>query len=130
MPKNLLIIDDDKEFLKELKKLLESPDIIVTTCPDSIEGLAMIKKIIPDLLLLDVKMPDLTGIQLAAFVNLSQETKKIPIIIISGNVNQEEITDALKICHVLKYFSKPVDPLELINAVNSILSNLKPLTNC
>ena len=120
-----MIIDDDKEFLEELKELLQAPNYDIVTQDNSVEALSDIKRTIPDLILLDIKMQELNGIQLAALINLSAETKKIPLILISGNVNHEEIREAMKICNIQRYFEKPVDPHELIAEVRSVLSSAK-----
>jgi response regulator RpfG family c-di-GMP phosphodiesterase len=62
----------------------------------------------------------LSGIQLAALASLSRDTKDIPVILISGNVNREEIDSAMKLCNIRRYFEKPVDPEALINEVRSV----------
>jgi DNA-binding response OmpR family regulator len=122
MKYKIVLIDDDEEFLDEMAILLEAPDYEIRAFTSSVKALAEVKREIPDLVILDVKMTELTGIQLAALINLSEETRKIPIVMISGNVNSEEIKEAVKVCNIRKYFAKPVDPQELVSEVRAILS--------
>ena len=83
--KNILMIDDDKDFVLSTKTFLEGRGYIVETAHNGTDGWEKIKAGKPDLLVLDIMMDtDNEGFNLAYKIKENEKTKKIPIIIVSG----------------------------------------------
>ena len=97
MMKKILIIEDEEELLSLLEKRLTQEGYEVAIAKDGKEGLAKIKEITPNLILLDIVMPVVDGFELMEQTSKDEEMKKIPIIIISNSGQPVEIDRALKL---------------------------------
>ncbi|MGA2091134.1 MAG: response regulator [Endomicrobiales bacterium] len=122
MKKKIMIIDDDKELLDELAALLVSNGYEVTAISNGKAGLEMIPKVLPDLLLLDLKMDGMSGFRVADKINCSSDAKTIPIIAMSGHYSPEEYSLILKICGIKRCITKPFSPEMILNEVKNALS--------
>ena len=94
MNSKILAIDDDKNFLASMKKMLELREYSVDTISNSNTVIEAIKKADYDVILMDVKMPGFSGIELFSAINeISPET---PVIMISGQSNIQIAVDLIK----------------------------------
>lgn len=118
----VLIVDDSDAHLHSLSKIVESDGHLAITASHGDEGLEKAKAESPDLILLDIVMPDMNGFQVSRKLRRDDATKNIPIIFVTTK-NQE--TD--KIWGMRQgakaYITKPVDKSELISAMNDALSS-------
>ena len=80
----ILIVDDDCDNREMLKTLLEMWKFMVIEAIDGIEAIKMAEKNCPDLILMDVKMPDLDGFGLTRQIRQSAKIEKVPIVFLSG----------------------------------------------
>ena len=120
MSKKILIIEDEKVLLEVLEKKLTSQGYEVVVAKDGEEGLDKMKKINPDLILLDIIMPKKDGFDVLTEMNRDQVLSEIPVIIISNSGQPVEIDRALKL-GVKDYLIKTeFDPEEVINKVTKI----------
>ncbi|SFC15779.1 response regulator [Pseudoalteromonas denitrificans] len=116
----ILVVDDSKENRTLLKLLLEDDyQIDEADCGETC--LAMVKMQIPDLILLDVQMPGLSGYEVCEFLRKQKETEDLPIIFVSGLDSAEERLAGFE-CGGDEYVIKPVDGLDLITKVKVHLS--------
>jgi len=115
--KKILFIEDEEVLRNLLHKKLTHEGYNVITAPDGEIGIEMIKKEKPDLILLDILMPQKTGFEVMEEINKDKELKKIPIIIISNSGQPVELEKAkalgAKDCLVKTEF----DPQEVIEKV-------------
>ncbi len=120
---SILIVDDDPEALKLLHYILLEQNYNVETSRNGSEALALVKEISFDLILLDLHMPGLNGIEICKILKESRQGKEIPIIFISG---QSEIYNKVEGFDVgcIDFITKPFDPLELLSRVKTHI-NLK-----
>jgi len=117
----ILIVDDDKLNVILLKGMLEKADyknITVTT--DSREAFSLYKKIKPDLLILDLNMPHLSGFDVMAQLKDIKEESYFPIIILSGEKNNEIRFKALK-SGAKDFLNKPYDKIEVLIRIRNII---------
>ena len=121
MQKRIMIVDDDTEFLDELKEILDTNGYNVAAFSSSETALKETYQFKPDLILLDVKMENLTGVQLAALLRLSNEIEKIPIIMMSGIYARRDIEESMKICRVNKYIKKPFTASSILSKISIAL---------
>lgn len=106
MPHKILVIDDERAIRNILKEILQNEGYVVDEANDGEEGLKKFTDNLYDLVLCDIKMPKLDGIE---FLNKANEQNPdVPIIIISGHGNIETAVDAVK-KGAYDYISKPPD---------------------
>ena len=105
-PKRIFIADDEEVVLDSLMKLLVMSDFEVKGTTEPREVLSMIKSFKPHLILLDLLMPHMGGLEICEILNNDQEAQGIPIIIISAIGNYTDIRMAYQL-GVLGYITKP-----------------------
>ncbi|MDH5184079.1 MAG: ATP-binding protein [Gammaproteobacteria bacterium] len=105
----VLYIEDNPASMLLTKKLLEKyPNIELLSATEPRLGIDIARKRVPDLIFLDINMPDLNGYEVKEQLVNNEKTKNIPVVAISANALQEDIDKALK-CGFDKYLTKPVD---------------------
>lgn len=97
MSKKILVIEDEEILLKLLKKRLSQEGYAVSIAINGIEGLELMRKNKPDLILLDIIMPKMGGFELMEETAKDEELKDIPIIIISNSGQPVEIDRAQRL---------------------------------
>ena len=118
--KKVMIIDDNKEFTDELKEALALSGYDVTAVNDTIDVSNIAIKVKPDVILLDLKMPKKSGIQLAYELRQIGILINVPIIAISA-FYKEGTFSLMKVHGITTYLSKPVDLIHLINEIEKAL---------
>ncbi len=126
MTKNILIIEDDAFLMELLSKKFASEGFTVSGAINGREGLEKIKEINPDLVLLDLLLPDVNGLNVDGFKVLSSAkedpaTSSIPIIILSNLGQQEEIERGLKLGAIDYLIKSQFTSDEIIKKVKKIL---------
>lgn len=94
--KHLLIVEDEAALLKVLSDKLKREGFFVQTARDGAEGLSAVSKQVPDLILLDIIMPDLDGVSMLKKLRENKQTENVPVIIISNLSEVEKITGILQ----------------------------------
>ncbi len=120
MAKRILVVDDDKNLVKVLKVTLSRAGYRVLIAYDGEQALKMIERVIPDLIILDVMMPRMDGIELARHL-LTFGGRHIPTIFLSVKSSQEEVRRGYR-AGADWYLGKPFDKEELLTAVGALLS--------
>lgn len=116
-----MIVDDDREFLEELKETLTSSGYDTTALSNSTSALKMVRKIKPDVILLDLKMQGKSGFQIADELKQLPETAHIPIIAMTAFYTEREYTILMNICSIKTCLMKPFNPLDLIAEIERAL---------
>lgn len=115
MPKKILIIDDDPVVIKYLEAVFSDNGYATCSASSTMEGLKVVRAERPDLITLDIQMPEEWGPRFYRKLRKDKELRDIPIIVISGIDGDHAIKDALA------FIPKPFDPEKLIGVVkNSI----------
>jgi CheY-like chemotaxis protein len=120
--KKILIVDDEFEFLSFLKETLELRGYEVIATTNAVEAGMELASKLPSLILMDLKMPGIDGLQACEAIRRNPATGAIPIIIVTGLLSDSYRKKATKL-GVVEYFNKPVDMTLLINKVNEILGS-------
>jgi diguanylate cyclase (GGDEF)-like protein/PAS domain S-box-containing protein len=105
---NLLVVDDQEMNRDMLKRRLERKGYRVKTAQSGLEALDRIQSELPDLLLLDVEMPGLTGLEVLSRVRENHSRLRLPVIMVTGRTESESIVQALTL-GANDYITKPVD---------------------
>lgn len=118
--KKILVIDDLPENVFMLQDKLEHEGYEVLTAYDGFTGIDKAKNILPDLILLDVMMPDITGFEVCHILVNDPLTKDIPIILVTAKSGAEDTKEGLE-AGAFDYIKKPFNRIELLARVNSAL---------
>lgn len=121
--KKIVLIDDDQDLCDLLKMQLEaSGRFLVTTSSRSESAQALIKTERPDLAILDINMPEVHGVELAASLAHDEQTAAIPILYLTGMASPEEINE-IGGGHSLQTLVSKQSPIsELVAAIDSLVS--------
>jgi CheY-like chemotaxis protein len=90
--KKILVIDDDQTFLEVVKMGVDARKYEVSTASDGVQGLEEVKKSMPDLILLDIKMPRMNGVEFLEHFKEMEQGVKIPVIITSNDSSLDMIS--------------------------------------
>ena len=120
----VLFIEDDKVVRENTAELLQLANYEVITACDGVEGLRKAEEEIPDLILLDVMMPQMDGYTVASKLGQSKETKSIPIIMFTARSSTDDVSRSSQLGAV-DYIVKPFDQLVLLEKVKKHLSEKK-----
>jgi CheY-like chemotaxis protein len=123
----ILIVDDNRENLELLEAYLEDIDCKTIAAYDGPEALEIIKKDKPDLILLDIMMPKMSGFEVCRRVKNDPATAHIPIIMVTALNDFGDMQRAVD-CGTDDFVSKPVNKLEMLTRVKTMLK-LKHLTD-
>jgi len=116
----VLVVDNEPDILEVLGKELSNNGYDVRLAQGGLEGLETAKKIFPDLLILDINMPDMDGLQLKATLNLDEATAEIPTIFLSASTETVRKVETFGM-GADDYVTKPFNLEELMARVDSIL---------
>jgi DNA-binding response OmpR family regulator len=119
--KKILLVDDEEGFLSVIKEALEIRGFDVVTARSAIEAGLELSSKKPDLILMDIKMPGIDGLQACAAIKKNDSTANIPIMIVSAISEESQIKRAHKM-DIPDYFVKPVDIEKLVNRIKEVLS--------
>lgn len=118
--KKILVIDDLPENVFMLQDRLEHEGFEVLTAYDGYTGIDKAKNETPDLILLDVMMPDITGLEVCKILVNEPATKDIPIILVTAKSGAEDTKEGLE-AGAFDYIKKPFNRIELLARVKSAL---------
>jgi CheY-like chemotaxis protein len=116
----ILVVDDQPINVQLLKRKLEREGIQVATAYNGMEALALVKKEKPELILLDVMMPDMDGIEVCQRLQAEEATRSIPVIFITARSSKEGKIEGLNVGAV-DYITKPIDLDETLARVQTQL---------
>jgi PAS domain S-box-containing protein len=117
-PGYILVVDDDENIRELLKQELENKGYGVVTAKDGVEALGIIENNRPGLIILDVKMPGISGFDVAAAIKGNPAMMDIPIIILSITEDRERGNRI----GVDKYFTKPIDMDALLSDIRALMA--------
>lgn len=121
MPSNILLVEDEPDARRLLKFLLDAEGFRVVTAEDGREALDALDRDLPDLVLLDLMMPNVDGIAFTQAFRAKPEFQKTPILVVTARDQQIDKYEAYKV-GANGYLTKPFDPIELLFQVRSLLS--------
>ncbi len=124
MPR-VLVVDDDSDFVESLRMILENRSYEVITAYDGVEGLRKAKEESPDLIILDVMMPNKDGYAVCHELKADPEYSSIPILLltaVASNIPTTKYTQRMGMeIEADDYIDKPVAPSELAKRAEALL---------
>lgn len=121
----ILVIDDERPIRNTLKEILEYEDYSVNTAPNGIEGLELLKKGKYDIILCDIKMPKMDGIEVLE--NIFKITNDTPVIMISGHGNVDTAVESIK-KGAFDFIEKPLDLNRLLITIRNAMDKSTLIT--
>ncbi len=119
--KKILVIDDDETFLKTICDAFKNSGYKVVEAHDGQEGMIIVEKEAPDLIILDLVMPKMGGIDFLKMLHKDKSSNKIPVLITSNFSGSEKINEGIEY-GVRGYIVKSDESLKtIVNAVESII---------
>jgi DNA-binding response OmpR family regulator len=118
--KKILAVDDDERIVRLVQINLTRAGYSVTTAPDGAEALRMIAADRPDLIVLDVMMPGMSGFEVIRTLRADPATENIPVILLTARTGDTDIADGWYVgadC----YLPKPFSPTELLSFVGRLI---------
>ena len=124
---SFLIIDDEEEFAQSLASRLELRDMRVRVAHDGEEGLRAIAESLPAVLLLDMRMPGLSGVEVLRRIRGGQipGAEHLPVIIVSGHASETDARSAQEL-GISGYVPKPVQFDDLLEAIRVARAEKSP----
>lgn len=119
--KRVLVVEDDPALIELLRFLLEREGLQVTVARDGLEALDQLAAHPPDLMLLDLRLPKLEGMDVLWEIRNNPQWQALPVIILSVDDSPRTMLQGWQL-GVDGYFVKPFDPDELLRVVRRVLS--------
>lgn len=117
----VLVVDDDPVILRLLQVNFEMEGHRVITATDGAEGLARVHDGRPDVVVCDIMMPNVDGLQLLEQLRADAATAGLPVVLLSAKAQSYEIERGLE-AGADDYITKPFDPLELVERVAAVVA--------
>lgn len=118
---SVMVVDDEPMTRTLLQLMLAPADCEVDEAEDGLEALEKIKDKLPDVMILDVMMPNMDGITLCRVLRDDARTADLPIILLSAKTNAEAIQEGL-LAGANKYLTKPVSRHDLVSSIEELLA--------
>lgn len=120
--KTILVIEDSKTSRKVISVVVGRKGYNIIEASDGHQALQEFVKVVPDLVLLDVMLPDMTGYEVLARIRQSATLKDIPVVMLTGKKNSTDRMKGFK-AGVDEYLTKPFDPAKLLMVLEKFLGN-------
>ena len=119
--REILIVDDEMDTRLVLEKGLTAEGYSVITASSGNDAIVLAKSKHPDLIILDVLMPDMDGGEVTRILKNMPETKDIPVIFLTGMFPVRKKSEDFRIVADHVWFDKPYDMLKLINVIENVM---------
>lgn len=120
--KKVVCVDDEAEMVDLVKFILVREQFIVTGASDGMTGLETIKEVQPDLVILDLMMPEMDGWEVYQHMQANKSMADIPVIILTAKAQSIDRVLGLHIARVNAYLTKPFKPQELLETIDRVLT--------
>jgi len=120
--KSVVCIEDEPEMVDLIKLILGRKGFDLIGAMGGREGLEAIRRVKPDLVLLDLMMPDMDGWEVYQQIKADDELRRIPVIVVTAKAQSIDKVLGLHIAKVDDYVTKPFGPQELLQSVERVLA--------
>lgn len=127
--RRVVYIEDEPEMIDLVRLILKRKQYEVIGASGGREGLDAVRKTIPDIILLDLMMPDMDGWEVYQQLKADEATRSIPVIVITAKAQRIDKVLGLHIAKVDDYISKPFSPMELIESLQKVFEEREKAAN-
>ncbi len=121
--KRILCVEDEPEMIDLIRLILGRHGFEVNGANGGIQGVKKIREELPDLILLDLMMPDMDGWEVYQQIKADEKTSNIPVIVVTAKAQNIDKVLGLHIAKVDDYISKPFSPQALLESVQKVLGS-------
>jgi two-component system response regulator VicR len=121
--KRILCIEDEPEMIDLIRLILGRHGFEVSGANGGVQGVKKIREELPDLILLDLMMPDMDGWEVYQQIKADEKTSNIPVIVVTAKAQNIDKVLGLHIAKVDDYISKPFSPQALLESVQKVLGS-------
>ncbi|MBI4462318.1 MAG: response regulator transcription factor [Acidobacteria bacterium] len=125
--KRILIIEDDKDIVELVRYNLEKEGFQVVAAGDGLTGLAQVKRTAPDLLILDLMLPRLPGLEVCKEIRRDSKFARLPVLMLTARGDEADRVVGLEL-GADDYVTKPFSPRELVARVKALLRRVEPVS--
>jgi len=118
--KKILVIDDQEENIFYLQDRLQKEGFMVVSANGGKTGIEAAISELPDLILLDIMMPEISGLEVCQLLKRDTRTSRIPIILVTAKTAAEDMREGLQ-AGAVDYIRKPINKIEMLARINSAL---------
>ena len=123
--KRILCIEDEPEMIDLIRLILGRRGFKVSGAAGGTAGIKAVREQLPDLVLLDLMMPDMDGWEVYQQMKAEESTRNIPVIVVTAKAQNIDKVLGLHIAKVDDYISKPFSPQDLMNSVEKVIGQKK-----
>lgn len=120
----MLVVDDDPQVLGLLRLNFEMEGYEVSCANDGTEALEAVSREVPDLVVCDVMMPGIDGLEVVRRLRADPATAHLPVVVLSAKAMRSDLRAGIE-AGADEYVTKPFDPVELIDVVSRLLAKHK-----
>jgi two-component system cell cycle response regulator DivK len=128
MPARILYVEDNPQNMRLVRKILVSVGYDVLEAPDGLTGVALAARERPDLILMDVNLPDINGLEATQRLKASPQLSWIPVVALTANAMHGE-REACLAAGCDGYLAKPVMKKELLDTVGMFLTQMQSVSS-
>jgi CheY-like chemotaxis protein len=121
MQPRVVCIEDEPEMIELMNLILERQGFKFIAARGGAQGLEMVKEIKPDLVLLDIMMPEVDGWMVYDQLRANPETKHIPVLIVTARAPHDPRLTQMRLANAHNLVTKPFSPTQLIEAIERVL---------
>ena len=122
--KTIMVVDDNPDIITIVKTILEGKGYTVFSASSGPELLSLLKDHKPDLIILDIMMPEMDGLEVLTRLKGMADTATIPVILLTAKVQYEDVLGGYKL-GADYYITKPFTSTQLVNGINLLLGEAK-----
>jgi two-component system alkaline phosphatase synthesis response regulator PhoP len=123
-PRSIMVVDDNPDIITIVKTILEGKGYNVLSASSGQELLNLLNSQKPDLIILDIMMPEMDGLEVLGRLKGVTETASIPVILLTAKVQYEDVLGGYKL-GADYYITKPFTSTQLVNGINLLLGESK-----
>jgi DNA-binding response OmpR family regulator len=127
--RRVVYIEDEPEMIDLVRLILKRKQYEVIGASGGREGLDAVRKTLPDVILLDLMMPDMDGWEVYQQLKADEATRSIPVIVITAKAQRIDKVLGLHIAKVDDYISKPFSPAELVESLQKVFEEREKAAN-
>jgi two-component system, OmpR family, response regulator VicR len=126
--RRIVCIEDEPEMIDLFRLILTRRGFEVIGANGGRQGLELVREIKPDLVLIDLMMPDMDGWEVYQNLKANEETQNIPVIVVTAKAQSIDRVLGLHIAKVNDYIAKPFSPSSLLESIEQVLSQTEKST--
>jgi DNA-binding response OmpR family regulator len=123
---SVLIVEDDRDLRHLARRYLERAGHVVLSTGSGVEGLTLLGEVVPDLVVLDLGLPDLDGLDILRAARASRRARVTPVLVLTARSDVEDRITGLSL-GADDYVTKPFSPTELTLRVGAVLARTSPV---